>query len=99
MEENKELKSSIQQFYNLLESYPDDAGTVNAYVEYLRSLLRMQSRDPLPKIEIMTLIKYNKPVVFEGLRKMARESMMLDILTNLSMDFQAAKQRLENILR
>jgi len=96
--EDKDLKKSIQQFYGLLKKYPDAAESAYDFVAYLRSFLKIKSKAPLPTIEIMTLIKHNKPNVFYALRQMSKKNIMLDILVGLSTDIKSAEERLEGLL-
>lgn len=98
-EENEELKNSIERFYNLLNNYPDDSDTTHEFVVFLKSFLRIQSEQPLPTIEIMTLIKQYKPVVFSELRRMSSKNLMLEILTELSTDLETANENLENLIK
>ncbi|WP_100331310.1 hypothetical protein [Bacillus xiapuensis] len=98
-ERNEELKKSIQRFYGLLKKYPDNANSAYDFNAFLRSFLKIQSKTPLPTIEIMTLIKETKPNVFQALRKMARKNLMLNILTELSTDRESAEKNLEKLLK
>lgn len=99
VEENEELKKSIQQFYELLDNHPDDLNSVHEFATYLRSLLRIESTQPLPKMEVMTLIKHHKPTIFWGLKKMASNNVMLGILTHLYTDLDSATENLNRILK
>ncbi|MBM7647487.1 hypothetical protein JOC78_000408 [Bacillus ectoiniformans] len=96
MEECQELKKSIQQFQQLLKKYPDQAESAYDFVIYLRSFLKIQSKAPLPTTEIMTILKKHKPNIFYALRKMSEKNLMLNILTQLSMEEEAAEERLRS---
>lgn len=98
-EKEQALKSNIQQLYKLLEKQPDESKEAYKFSAFLREFLRIESENDLPAIEVMTLIKHHKPIVFNQLRKMAEHNLMLEILTELSMDFQDAKNILEDILK
>lgn len=95
---NKELKSSINELYNMLEETPDKPNFTYDFVTYLKSFLRISSEQPLPTIEIMTLIKYHKPAIFSKLRRLSSRNLMLEILTELSMDIQTAEENLKKIM-
>lgn len=99
MKDSEELKANIEFFYELLHNKPDDMNSVHDFVVYLRSLLRLETNEPLPKMEIMTLIKHYKPVVFWGLRKLSSQNVMLDILTHLSMDLETAEKNLKKLVQ
>lgn len=96
--ESVELKKSIKLFYNLLEKYSDEPDSAYEFLVFLRNLLKIQSETPLPTIEIMTLIKQYKPLVFYELRKMSNTNLMLEILTELSMDVGAAEKKLKDLI-
>lgn len=93
-----ELKRSIQKLYDLLKTYPDDVSSVHEFVVFLRSFLRINSEEPLPKMEVMTLIKHYKPVIFWGIKKMSQENVMLNLMTHLTTDIETAEANLEKIL-
>lgn len=95
---NGDLKENIEKFFRLLDRKPDDMSSVHDFVMYLRTLLWLETDEELPKMEIMTLIKHYKPTVFYGLKKMAHQNIMLDILTHLSMDLETAEKNLRNIM-
>lgn len=97
MEENKELRNNIQQFYDLLKRCPDNTEAAYDFVAYLRSLLKIQSKAPLPASEIMTLLKKYKPNVFYTLRRMAKKNLMLNILTDVPTDMESAEERLRKL--
>lgn len=96
--EREELKNSIQKLYDLINNYPDDVKSVHEFVVYLRSFIRIETEEPLPKKEVMTLIKHYKPIVFWGIKKMSQGNVMFDLLTHLTMDLEKAEENLEKIL-
>jgi hypothetical protein len=82
----------------LLQNYPDDLDSTLVFVRFLRSFLRVNASEKvLPTIEIMTMIKEQKPNVFRWMRKRSAEDNMLAFLTGLAMDYQEAKNRLQSI--
>ncbi|OAH57977.1 MULTISPECIES: hypothetical protein [Bacillaceae] len=96
--EKNELKMNVEKFFLLLQNYPDDFDSTSVFVRFLRSFLRVNARGKmLPTIEIMTLIKEQKPNVFRSMSKLSEEDNMLAFLTSLSMDFQQAESRLQSI--
>ncbi|MEK4029147.1 MULTISPECIES: hypothetical protein [Bacillaceae] len=98
MEENEELRKSIQRFYDLLKKHPDNTDAAHDFVAYLWSFLKIRSKVPLPAAEIMTLLKNYKPNVFDALKKMAEKNLMLNILTELPANNESAEERLDEFL-
>ncbi|KIL74996.1 hypothetical protein A4244_08285 [Bacillus badius] len=98
MEGNKELRRSIRRFYDLLKKCPDNRDAAHDFLVYLRSLLKIQSRTPLPAQEVMALLKKHKPNVFYTLQDMAEKNLMLGILTDLPEDIETPEERLEELL-
>ncbi|MED1202320.1 hypothetical protein [Heyndrickxia acidicola] len=98
-EEHGELKSWIRRFYDLLEKYPDRSKNAAEFLSFLRDFLKISIKDPLPIVEIMTIIKEYKPTVFFTLKKMANKNMMLQILTESSMESRVANNRLKMLVQ
>jgi hypothetical protein len=96
--EKNELKENVEKLFLLLENYPDDYDSTLVFVRFLRSFLRINAPEKgLPTIEVMTMIKEQKPHVFRWMRKRSAEDNMLAVLTGLSMDYQEAESRLQSI--
>lgn len=96
---NKELRKSIEKLYRMLEKYPDNPKNFYEFMVYLRTLLRGNRRgDILPMTEIMSVIKHYKPSIYSELKKRANNNLMLEILTELSMDIQLADENLKKIM-
>lgn len=98
-EDRNELKSCIQQFFKMLKQYPDDHSSTYEFVSFIKDLLRIQTKETIPTIEVMTLIKHEKPVVFSNLKKMSAYNTMLEILTELSIDIETARENLRSIIK
>lgn len=96
---HKELKSNIEKLYSMLEKIPDKPNYSYDFVTYLKSFLRIRPNETLPTIEVITLIKHYKPVVFTKLRRMSSNNLMLEILTELSMDIETAEKNLKEIIK
>jgi hypothetical protein len=98
VEGNKELKIKIKQFYNLLESVPDIPSSSLEFISFLRTFLRVQSESSLPTIEVMTVLKKSKPIVFTTLRNSSNKYEMLQFLIELSMEENEADDNLKYLL-
>jgi hypothetical protein len=96
--EKNELKENVEKFFLLVQNYPDDDDSTLVFVRFLRSFLRVNASEKgLPTIEVMTMIKEQKPHVFRWMRKRSEEENMLAFLTGLSMDYQEAESQLQSI--
>ncbi|WP_025027328.1 hypothetical protein [Caldalkalibacillus mannanilyticus] len=94
-----ELIKAIKDFESLLEKHPDDSKSVHAFNHFLRYFLRIKTKANcnLPSIEIMTILKHRKPVVYMLMRRQAQKSGALGMLTYLEMDLEEANRRIDEI--
>jgi len=96
---NKELQRNIKKLYRMLDKYPDNPENFYEFLFYLRNLLRAnRSGDILPMTEIMSVIKHYKPSIYSELKKRSNNNLMLEILTELSMDIDTADDNLKKIM-
>jgi len=88
-------KLIIRDFCNLLDSIPnqDDQVTIQKFLRYLQSLIRIKQVVP-PVVEIMTVVKQNKPILYHAARRSIMTSSNLHMLFQLDMDFEIAQERL-----
>jgi len=94
----KDLEFLLKKFNKMLEDYPDHADSVSYFVNFLRLFLRVKpSKINLPTVEIMTIIKFEKPTVFYKMRKLAKYDFNLEFLTGLQMEHTKARENLKNI--
>jgi hypothetical protein len=98
VEEINELKIKIAQFYKLLDSVPDKPSSSLEFISFLRTFLRVKSEASLPTIEVMTVLKKSKPVIFTTLRQKVNQYEMLQILLELSMEENEADHHLKSLL-
>ncbi|OKL36139.1 hypothetical protein [Domibacillus mangrovi] len=96
--ETNELKMNIEKFFLLLQNYPDDFDSTIVFVRFLQSFVRINVQERvLPTMEVMTLIKEQKPHVFRSMSKLSGNDNVLAFLTDSSMDLQQAENRLQSI--
>ncbi|CAM3391040.1 MULTISPECIES: hypothetical protein [Brevibacillus] len=101
MHEPLETKRMIvREFIDLIQTIPDDEeqATVQKFLRYLQSLLRIKQVVP-PVVEIMTVVKHTKPVLFHAARRTVLKSSNLFMLFQLDMSFPLAQERLEDYLK
>ncbi|PLT35789.1 hypothetical protein [Bacillus sp. V5-8f] len=95
-----EQEALLKKFNKMLVDYPDNADSASYFVSFLRLFLRQKpSSSYLPTIEIMTIIKHEKPTVFFMMRKLAKYDFNLELLTGLHMDYEKARENLQNQLK
>lgn len=93
-----ELSNYIKKLFSILDKVPDEADSTVIFVNFLRNFLRLKTKDPIPTIEVMTIIKHQKPTIFYNMRKLSKLDPILEVLTNISMDLEKAEERIEALL-
>ncbi|WP_400163370.1 hypothetical protein ACAF76_007830 [Brevibacillus sp. TJ4] len=86
----------IREFFDLINKVPDkdDADSIQKFLRYLQSLLRVKQVVP-PVVEIMTVVKYTKPVLYHGARRNVMKASNLHMLFQVDMSLQLAQERLD----
>ncbi|MFC4321573.1 hypothetical protein [Litchfieldia salsa] len=96
----EEVRKQIQLFFKLLEKHKDIPQSIPYFKSYLRQLI-MKNRGSdtmIPTIEMMTVLKNEKPLVFQLLKQQSKGDYNLEFLTGLSMNYEDAKGKLELFL-
>jgi hypothetical protein len=88
-----EREGLIRDFWRFLEKAKDDKKSLSHSIEYLNALLRNKTCIP-PTIEIMTIIKKDRPILFQHLKQRISNTSPLRMLLQLEMPYEDAKQRL-----
>ncbi|MGY4689592.1 hypothetical protein [Salibacterium sp. K-3] len=93
---NKEVLDAINKFQHMLETYPDSKNSVQDFRNFMRYFLRLKPADqPLPTLEIMSILKQNKPTVFQTLKQQGKTDNVLGLLTETSITPETAESRLK----
>jgi hypothetical protein len=96
-EKDEKLVSALEEFRFLLKKYPDDVRNVAEFRNFLRTFLRLNSgNDTPPTLEVVTVIKYDKPLIFKVMQQ-SKEN-WLHFLTHATMDIHEARSRLAKII-
>lgn len=97
---NDELTQAIKKFQEMIDTYPDDKHSVHEFKMFLRYFLRIETKDnPLPALEIMSMLKSTKPKVFYYLRQQGKTDVMLEVLTNAPISLEIAKSKLQQYIK
>ncbi|BAU29702.1 hypothetical protein DFP93_10679 [Aneurinibacillus soli] len=93
------LGRAVGEFFLLLEKYPDKSEHLVIFRNFLKLFLRSKtSNGVLATVEVMTVLKHERPVVFSMLKKQANMDSVLNLLIQLEMDIEEARKRLHDIV-
>ncbi|RSL30193.1 hypothetical protein D7Z54_27260 [Salibacterium salarium] len=98
--QNKDLQQAIEKFQTMLDTYPDSKQSVHEFRNFLRHFLRLKATDqPLPTVEIMSILKVQKPNVFQFLKQQGKTDTVLGMLTETSVSLEVAEARLDEYVQ
>jgi hypothetical protein len=83
----------IRDFWKFLEKAKDDKKSLSNAIEYLNGLLRNKRCIP-PTVEIITVLKKDRPILFQHLKYSISNTSPLRMLLQLEMPYEDAKERL-----
>jgi hypothetical protein len=94
-----DLSQAIQKFEDLLEKHPDSPHSMSVFTQFIKTFLRTNTKDEvLPTIEIMTVLKHKKPLIFTLIKKgSSQKNIVMDMITHIDVDLDEALQRLESL--
>lgn len=94
------LSDALYEFDVLLKKNPDVPQSLPVFTQFLRYFLRTKTGgEPLPSVEVMTILKNEKPNIFSLIRKQSKHNMVMNMLTNVEMDVEEATSRLGQLKR
>jgi hypothetical protein len=94
------LPDALKEFDVLLKKQPDVPASLPVFNQFIRYFLRTKTGgEPLPSVEVMTIIRNEKPNVFSLMRRQSKSNAVMNMLTNLEMDLEEAENRLERLKR
>lgn len=94
------LGKTVEDFFVLLEEYPDRSENLVVFRNFLKLFLRSKMFSEIViAAKILTVLKHEKPFIFSLLKKQANADIVLSLLIELEMDIKEARQRLHDILR
>ncbi len=93
---NKEIKEIMGRIKKMSDT--DDLQAVRELIAILNQLLRIKNIVP-PTVEIMTYIKYAKPMLYHATRKGITSTSNLNLLFQLDADPALAEERLHEYLQ
>jgi hypothetical protein len=94
------LPDALKEFEVLLKKQPDVPDSLPVFNQFIKYFLRTKTGgEPLPSVEVMTIIRNEKPNVFYLLRKQSKTNVVMNMLTNVEMDLEEAKNSLDRLKR
>jgi hypothetical protein len=81
-----------------LEGLRDDPKDVERCIEFFNALHRLPKHMPRPFLEVVTVIKVEKPNLFKHLKTRLITNRPLIMLFDLNIDYELAKARLIDII-
>jgi hypothetical protein len=84
----------IESFNQVLKTLPDDRAGINTAIDFLSSISRTRHFIP-PTAEMVTVLKRQKPILFQFLKKSIASSSPLYFVIHLDMDYDVALSRLQ----
>ncbi|KQL45248.1 hypothetical protein AN963_23140 [Brevibacillus choshinensis] len=90
----------VREFFGLIDTIPnqDDQETIQKFLRYLQGVLRIKQVVP-PSIEIMTIVKQTKPILYHAARRSILSSSNLHMLFQVDMDVELAQERLKQYIQ
>ncbi|MEB3104024.1 hypothetical protein [Ferviditalea candida] len=86
-------KKLIKDFIYILKAVKDDRKDMHYIIDFLSMLLRHKETVP-PTTEMVTILKCNKPILFQHLKKSILPSSPMHIVLQMNMDYETALNRL-----
>ncbi|MED0680113.1 hypothetical protein P4S83_13005 [Aneurinibacillus thermoaerophilus] len=88
---------AIVDFYKLLEKHHDESQHYYIFTSFFKGLLREKAiGETLPIIELITILKHEKPTIFFTMKK--QKEHWLDIISSVELDIEEAKERLKRMI-
>lgn len=87
-------KKLIKDFIYLMKSVKDDRKDMHYIIDFLSMLLRHKEFVP-PTTEMITILRHNKPILFQHLKKSVSPASPMHIVLQMNMDYETALNRLE----
>ncbi|MCM3411215.1 hypothetical protein [Metabacillus litoralis] len=91
-----ELQTAIKKFNRLISQYPDNKDSEFNFSNFLKQFLRYKSTDSeICIVSFITIIKYEKPIIYYELRKRGEYDNVIDFIVHLTTDYEKAKNNLQ----
>jgi hypothetical protein len=93
------VKKVLKEFEFILTKFDDNIVHLNEFKNFLSNLLKAKrSEADLPLLEIITILRHEKPTLFYVLKKQASGNLPLEMLTSLDGDYSRAKKEIKKLV-
>ncbi|WP_156291895.1 hypothetical protein [Oceanobacillus salinisoli] len=89
--------NSMTKFEKMLREYPDERKHTYDFYYFFKSLSMVKSNS-IPFIELGTILKHKKPIIYTNLRKFAKQNHIIEVITSSTMDLEDAMKKLTEIM-
>jgi|GEM_PF-2245821 hypothetical protein len=83
----------LREFERLLQQVPDDREGIQETMEFFSYMMRIRSFIP-PAAELVTVLKHQKPILFQLLKRAISTTSHLHLLLQMDVDYRLAMERL-----
>jgi hypothetical protein len=91
------LKDAMRKFERMLEKCADKQEHTYEFLYFIKSFIRIRSKEILPSAAIITIIKHEKPKIYSGLSKLADDYVFLEFILQLEMDYEVARKKIVSL--
>ncbi|WLD94724.1 hypothetical protein [Alkalihalobacillus sp. AL-G] len=93
------IRKSIDEFQQMLSKYPDDLDSAQKFYQFFLKMMRAKQPDEeLPLVEMVTILKYDKPTTFHFLKRQSSYNVSLNLLTQIEMNLESAITNIKELL-
>jgi hypothetical protein len=86
---------SPEQIRRFLTGLVDEQRELNRCLDVLLQLQKLVTpTGPAPLLEVISVIRVEKPILFQHLKKSVKSNMQMQMLLELAISYEVAKQRL-----
>jgi hypothetical protein len=94
------VRKVLRDLEKLLQKHDDKIIHLNEYKCFIEALVKTRRFIPdLPLVEIITVLRHERPTIFYVVQKQAAGNMQLEMVTSLEGDYEEAKQELTNLTK
>jgi hypothetical protein len=84
--------SKFSEIASFLNNLKDDLRGLDSTYQFLQTVQRTYS--PAPIVEIITILKHEKPIIFSFLKQRVKNNISLSMMIDANIDYNLAKKRL-----
>src|SRR5690554_3563683 len=93
--ESESLLHLLKKFNHLLETTDDSDESFREFLNYIKLLLRTKYKKlTIPTVELISIIRARKPIVFQNLRKLGERDVNISILVGSTIPQEKAEERI-----